>query len=136
MALADYSEVVRGASHHDCPGTCAWEVVLEGGRVVRLLSVEDHPFTVGELSIKVNRYLDRVHDPDRLLTPLNRIPGTPRGEPTFGLFGRWGPGVNAQTHSTVGRRLGSVAFHDTLLEVAGLPERHDPARAEGTWLRR
>ncbi len=136
MALADYSEVVRGASHHDCPGTCAWEVVLEGGRVVRLLSVEDHPFTAGELSIKVNRYLDRVHDPDRLLTPLNRIPGTPRGEPTFGLFGRWGPGVNAQTNSTVGRRLGSVAFHDTLLEVARLPERHDPARAEGTWLRR
>ncbi|HJM73079.1 MAG: hypothetical protein QF777_01530 [Acidimicrobiales bacterium] len=136
MALADYSEVVRGASHHDCPGTCAWEVVLEGGRVVRLLSVEDHPFTAGELSIKVNRYLDRVHDPDRLLTPLNRIPGTPRGEPTFGLFGRWGPGVNAQTNSTVGRRLGSVAFHDTLLEVAGLPERHDPVRAEGTWLRR
>ena len=136
MALADYSEVVRGASHHDCPGTCAWEVVLEGGRVVRLLSVEDHPFTAGELSIKVDRYLDRVHDPDRLLTPLNRIPGTPRGEPTFGLFGRWGPGVNAQTNSTVGRRLGSVAFHDTLLEVAGLPERHDPVRAEGTWLRR
>jgi len=136
MALADYSEVVRGASHHDCPGTCAWEVVLEGGRVVRLLSVEDHPFTAGELSIKVNRYLDRVHDPDRLLTPLNRIPGTPRGEPTFGLFGRWGPGVNAQTNSMVGRRLGSVAFHDTLLEVAGLPERHDPVRAEGTWLRR
>ena len=136
MALADYSEVVRGASHHDCPGTCAWEVVLEGGRVVRLLSVEDHPFTAGELSIKVDRYLDRVHDPDRLLTPLNRIPGTPRGEPTFGLFGRWGPGVNAQTNSTVGRRLGSVAFHDTLLEVARLPERHDPARAEGTWLRR
>ena len=136
MALADYSEVVRGASHHDCPGTCAWEVVLEGGRVVRLLSVEDHPFTAGELSIKVNRYLDRVHDPDRLLTPLNRIPGTPRGEPTFGLFGRWGPGVNAQTNSTVGRRLGSVAFHDTLLEVAGLLERHDPVRAEGTWLRR
>ena len=136
MALADYSEVVRGASHHDCPGTCAWEVVLEGGRVVRLLSVEDHPFTAGELSIKVDRYLDRVHDPDRLLTPLNRIPGTSRGEPTFGSFGRWGPGVNAQTNSTVGRRLGSVAFHDTLLEVAGLPERHDPVRAEGTWLRR
>mgnify|MGYP006429242429 FL=1 len=136
MALADYSEVVRGACHHDCPDTDAWEVTVEGGRAVRLLSAEDHPFTVGELSIKVNRYLDRVHDPDRLLTPLRRIPGTPKGEPTFGSFGRWGPGVNVQTNPTVGRRLGSVAFHDTLLEVARLPERHDPTRAEGTWLRR
>jgi anaerobic selenocysteine-containing dehydrogenase len=136
MALANDPEVVRGACRHDCSDTCAWEVTVEGGRVVQLRGVEDHPFTVGELCPKVNRYLDRVYDPDWLLTPLRRIPGTPKGEPAFEPFGRWGPGANAQTNPTVGRRLGSAAFHETMVEVARLPERHDPEMAEGTWPRR
>ncbi len=79
--------VVRGACHHDCPDTCAWDVTVVDGRAVRLRGVTDHPFTVGELCPKVNRYLDRVYDPDRLLTPLRRIPGSTKGEPAFEPIG-------------------------------------------------
>ena len=75
--------IVRGACHHDCPDTCAWEVTVEGGRAVRLRGAVDHPFTAGELCPKVNRYLDRVYHPDRILRPLRRVPGQRGGEPRF-----------------------------------------------------
>lgn len=77
------SSIVRGACHHDCPDTCAWEVTVEGGRAVQLRGVADHPFTAGELCPKVNRYLDRVYHPDRILRPLRRVPGSRKGEACF-----------------------------------------------------
>ncbi len=106
MALVDDSGVVRGACHHDCPDTCAWEVTVEGGRAVRLRGVDDHPFTAGELCPKVNRYLDRVYDPDRLLTPLRRIPGSRKGEASFEPFG-WDEAIEL----VAGRLSAAVAEH-------------------------
>ncbi len=41
----------------------------------------DHPTTAGELCPKVNRLVDRMYDPDRLLTPLLRI--GPKGSTEF-----------------------------------------------------
>jgi len=64
---------IRGACHHDCPDTCAWEVTVAKGRAIRLRGAADHPTTRGSLCPKVNRYLDRVYHPDRLLTPLRRV---------------------------------------------------------------
>ncbi len=41
----------------------------------------DHPFSQGELCPKVNRFLDRVYSPDRILHPLRRVGA--KGEGTF-----------------------------------------------------
>lgn len=69
--------IVKGVCHHDCPDSCAWEVTVsgtgEGVRAVKLRGDASHPFTRGELCPKVNRFLDRVHHPDRLLHPLVRV---------------------------------------------------------------
>ncbi len=64
---------VLGACHHDCPDTCAWEVTVQDGVATRLRGSASHPVTRGSLCPKVNRYLDRVYHPDRVLTPLRRI---------------------------------------------------------------
>ncbi len=73
--------VVRGACHHDCPDTCVWDVVVEDGEAVSLRGATDHPTTEGQLCPKVNRFLDRVYHPDRLLQPLRRV--GPKGTGTF-----------------------------------------------------
>ena len=73
--------LVRGACPHDCPDTCAWEVAVDQGRAVLMRGVKDHPLTRGGLCAKVNRYLDRVYSPDRVLHPLRRI--GPKGEGRF-----------------------------------------------------
>jgi anaerobic selenocysteine-containing dehydrogenase len=76
---------VRGVCHHDCPDSCGWivETRQEAGieRATRLRGDPAHPFSKGELCPKVNRFLERVHHPDRLLTPLRRI--GPKGEGRF-----------------------------------------------------
>ena len=63
---------IRGGCAHDCPDTCAWVVTVEDGRAVHLAGDPDHPYTHGVLCAKVNRYLDRVYSPDRVLHPLRR----------------------------------------------------------------
>ncbi len=50
-------------------------------RAVQLRGAADHPTTRGRLCPKVNRYLDRVYHPDRLLTPLRRV--GPKGSAGF-----------------------------------------------------
>ncbi len=40
---------------------------------VRMRGNPDHPYSKGELCPKVNRFLDRVLSPDRILTPLRRV---------------------------------------------------------------
>lgn len=63
---------VLGTCHHDCPDSCGWVATAEGGRVVQLRGNPDHPYSQGELCPKVNRFVDRVYAPDRLLHPLIR----------------------------------------------------------------
>ncbi|MET0461486.1 MAG: molybdopterin-dependent oxidoreductase, partial [Ilumatobacteraceae bacterium] len=43
------------------------------GVAVKLRGRADHPFSQGELCPKVNRFLDRVYSPDRILHPLRRV---------------------------------------------------------------
>jgi anaerobic selenocysteine-containing dehydrogenase len=65
--------VVYGACPHDCPDCCALEThVDEQGRAVSLRGRADHPVTRGWLCAKVNRYLERVYNPERLRYPLRR----------------------------------------------------------------
>ena len=46
---------------------------MEDGVATRLRGNPDHPYLRGELCPKVNRFLDRVYSPERILTPLVRV---------------------------------------------------------------
>jgi len=58
---------------HDCPDTCVMTVDVEDGKAVSIGGDADHRFTQGFLCAKVNRYLERVYSPDRILHPLRRV---------------------------------------------------------------
>jgi len=73
--------VIRGACGHDCPDTCAWLVEVADGHALSLRGDPGHPFTRGTLCGKVNHYLERVHHPDRILSPLRRT--GPKGQGCF-----------------------------------------------------
>lgn len=86
MSLALSSQpgvrVVYGACPHDCPDCCALEThVDEQGRALKVLGRSDHPVTRGWLCAKVNRYLERVYHPERLLYPMRR--SGPKGSNNF-----------------------------------------------------
>jgi anaerobic selenocysteine-containing dehydrogenase len=49
------------------------------GRAVKVAGDPSHPVTRGFLCGKVARYLDRVYSPDRLLYPMRRKVGVPKG---------------------------------------------------------
>ena len=76
---------VNGTCHHDCPDSCGWTVTVDDAGpspvAVKLRGNPDHPYSAGELCPKVNRLLDRVHSPDRILHPLRRV--GPKGSGTF-----------------------------------------------------
>jgi anaerobic selenocysteine-containing dehydrogenase len=56
-------------------------VTVEDGVAVKLRGRTDHPYSAGELCPKVNRFLDRVYSPDRVLHPLRRV--GPKGSGRF-----------------------------------------------------
>ena len=70
------TRTVNGSCHHDCPDTCGWTVTVENGSApvaVKLRGNPDHPYSAGELCPKVNRFIDRVYDPGRILFPMRRV---------------------------------------------------------------
>lgn len=74
--------VVYGSCPHDCPDCCALEThVDEQGRAISVRGRADHPVTRGWLCAKVNRYLERVYHPERLLYPMRRV--GPKGSGEF-----------------------------------------------------
>jgi len=93
MAIA----TVNGTCHHDCPDSCGWTVTVDDGTTgttgatattdpvsavaVKLRGNPEHPYSQGELCPKVNRFLDRVYAPDRVLHPLRRV--GPKGSGEF-----------------------------------------------------
>jgi len=84
---------VQGACPLDCPDTCAWQIEVDGdGRAVGLRGDREHPFTRGALCGKVNRYLDALHDPERLLHPMQRV--GPKGTARFERIG-WDEAIDA-----------------------------------------
>ena len=64
---------VRGVCAHDCPDTCALEVTVSEGRVVKVSGAADHAPTAGVLCTKVAFYPERIYHPGRLLTPQRRV---------------------------------------------------------------
>ena len=73
--------IVHGTCHHDCPDSCGWTVTVDQGVAVKLRGNPEHPYSYGELCPKVNRFLDRVYSPDRVLHPLRRT--GPKGSGQF-----------------------------------------------------
>ncbi len=74
--------VVYGSCPHDCPDCCALETqVDERGKAISVRGRADHPVTRGWLCVKVNRYLERVYHPERLLYPQRRV--GPKGSGQF-----------------------------------------------------
>ena len=75
------THVVHATCSLDCPDSCGVLATIDNAtaRVVRLAGDPAHPVTRGFLCGKVARYLDRVYAPDRLLHPMRRRAGVPKG---------------------------------------------------------
>ncbi|MDR3438805.1 molybdopterin-dependent oxidoreductase [Telmatospirillum sp.] len=79
-------EIRQSVCAHDCPSTCALDVELvSSGQVGRLHGAKGHPYLEGVICAKVARYAERVHNPDRLKTPLKRT--GPKGSGQFAPIG-------------------------------------------------
>ena len=70
---------VHAACPHDCPDACGVLITIEDGRATKIEGDPAHPVTRGFLCAKVTKYLDRVYSPERVLYPMRRKKGTPKG---------------------------------------------------------
>src|SRR5437868_11306943 len=71
---------VHAACPHDCPDACSVLITVDDlGKATKIHGNPDHPATRGFLCGKVAKYLDRVYSPDRVLYPLRRKKGAPKG---------------------------------------------------------
>src|SRR6202034_1602698 len=74
------ARTVHTVCSHDCPDSCAVLVTVdELGKATRVQGDPAHPVTRGFLCGKVAKYLDRVYSPSRLLYPMRRRAGAPKG---------------------------------------------------------
>jgi anaerobic selenocysteine-containing dehydrogenase len=75
------TRVVHTVCSHDCPDSCGVLVTVDvaNGRATKVQGDPAHPVTRGFLCGKVAKYLDRVYSPDRLLYPMRRRAGVPKG---------------------------------------------------------
>ena len=70
---------VHAACPHDCPDACGVLITIDDGRATKIQGDPAHPVTRGFLCAKVAKYLDRVYSPDRVLCPMRRREGAPKG---------------------------------------------------------
>lgn len=75
---------VYAACPHDCPDACGVLITVEengagASRAVKIQGDPLHPVTRGFLCAKVAKYLDRVYSPERVLYPMRRRQGVPKG---------------------------------------------------------
>jgi anaerobic selenocysteine-containing dehydrogenase len=75
------TKIVHAVCSHDCPDSCGVLVTVDEltGRAVKIQGDPTHPVTRGFLCGKVAKYLDRVYSPERLLYPMRRRMGVPKG---------------------------------------------------------
>jgi anaerobic selenocysteine-containing dehydrogenase len=104
MNAPDAVRTVRAACPHDCPDTCAMQVTVQGGRVIRVQGDAAHPTTHGALCTKVSRYAERSYHPERVLQPLKR--SGPKGS------GRFVPVSWDEALDDIARRLKQIAARD------------------------
>ena len=74
-------EFWKSACPHDCPSACSLEVErLSSTRIGRIRGAAANTYTDGVVCAKVARYAERVHHPDRLKQPLQRVGRKGKGE--------------------------------------------------------
>src|SRR5665213_1573380 len=80
------TRVVHAVCSHDCPDSCGVLVTVDeaSGRAIKMQGDPAHPVTRGFLCGKVAKYLDRVYSPERLLYPMRRKSGAPKGPAGYG----------------------------------------------------
>ncbi len=96
--------VVHAACPHDCPDACGVLITIEEGRATKIQGDPEHPVTRGFLCAKVAKYLDRVYSPARVLYPMRRKAGAPKGP----------CGAGADVRETFDR----ITWHEALDEIA------------------
>ena len=75
------ARVARSVCPHDCPSTCALDVeIVDAHTIGRVRGAKDDPYTAGVICEKVARYAERIHHPNRLLYPLQRVGKKGAGE--------------------------------------------------------
>src|ERR1700722_2425520 len=80
-----FAKTVQVICSHDCPDSCAMLVTINGtGKATKVQGDPTHPVTRGFLCGKVAKYLDRVYSPARLLHPMRRRQGAPKGKFAIG----------------------------------------------------
>jgi anaerobic selenocysteine-containing dehydrogenase len=102
--LAADRRTVHAACPHDCPDTCAMQVTVEHGRVVRIQGDPAHTTTAGVLCTKVSRYAERSYHDERVLRPLRRV--GPKGA------GRFEPVTWDEALDAIASRLKAIATRD------------------------
>ena len=127
--MASSTRIVLGTCHHDCPDSCGWQVTVTDGVATSMRGNPAHPYSQGELCPKVNKFLDRVYSPDRVLTPLVRV--GPKGEGRFEPVS-WDDAlalIASKIHAAIDEHGGesvlpwSDAGNQSLLALAGLSNR-------------
>ncbi len=82
FAPARHNRIMRSVCPHDCPSTCGLEVERKDAFTIgRIHGSALNTYTAGVICAKVARYAERVHHPDRLARPLQRI--GPKGSGGF-----------------------------------------------------
>ncbi len=94
------ARVVHGVCPHDCFDTCGLEIEVQGEHIQRIRGQKDHPITQGFACLKVNRYLERIEHPQRVLYPMKRT--GPKGSGQF-LRATWNEAMQ-----DIGRNLQTI----------------------------
>ncbi len=134
MAAATQSgpfRIVHTICSHDCPDSCAVLVTVNSdGRAIKVQGDPSHPVTQGFLCGKVAKYLDRVYSPQRILHPLRRRPGIPKGP--LGENGKTGRELDAFEQITWDEALTAIASRLQQIATTYGPESILPYSYAGT----
>ena len=110
------AQVTHSVCSLDCPDSCGVLVTVdESGRATRMQGDPAHPVTRGFLCGKVAKYLDRVYAPDRLLYPMRRRAGVPKGTIARG-----------EEHSVFERISWEQALDEIASRLASISAEHGP----------
>ena len=117
MATPEGTKVVHAVCTHDCPDSCGVLVTVDTltGRATKVQGDPAHPVTRGFLCGKVARYLDRVYSPDRLLYPMRRKAGVPKG-----------PLPQSRESEAFERISWDVALNEIALKLKGIAAKFGP----------